>query len=344
MNYLINVLSSITFFSIMFKIFNTFINNDDNTLVITIIMKIINDDKAYTTSILLLVLLVPIMLLIITAIDQYSHDVNNTVEKLESDKIRSIASDFEDEITRITKQSLHNITYETVTTGRSTGRDKIIRHVQDRINMLNTDPRYEIECQVFDIRPSDDPFKIELTYFFEISTQDNKIRFTKNNRKPVEITDKNYPVYDPLPTLKTGARFREGYVFYQNKLSEYVISDTHDIYVNVKQHIIIRECPINDYGQHGNSNESVMFCLNNQYYHNSHDGMCLLCRLENRTGCNHNGLETFILPTDVADVAPTSIDHVLLNDRNNQYPGNMITINNNTKLYLDNGHKTKYGL
>ena len=72
--------------------------------------------------------------------------------------------------------------------------------------------------------------------------------------------------------------------------------------------------------------------------------MCLLCRLENKTSCNHYGFETFVLPTKLVDEAPASIDHVLLNDMNNQYPGSLITIGNNTLLYLDNGHKAKYGL
>jgi hypothetical protein len=66
--------------------------------------------------------------------------------------------------------------------------------------------------------------------------------------------------------------------------------------------------------------------------------------LENKTDCNHYGFETFILPTKLVDEAPVSIDHVLLNDRNNQYSGNLITIENDTFIYLDNGHKSKYGL
>lgn len=310
-------------------------------------MKIINDERAYITSILLLVLLIPIMILLTITIDQYSHDINKTAENLESDKIKSFSEDFEDEIIRVTKESLHNITYETVTIKHSTtGKDKIKKHIQNGIDenkiRLNTD--YIIQCAIKDINPSDDPFKVELKYYYEISTRDNQIKCTQNRDILVEITDKDYPVYDPLPTLKTGATLKEGYVEYENKLSEYILLEQSDVYVNVKQPIIVKECPLNDYAQHGNSNETATFCLNNHYYHNSHDAMCIFCRLENRTTCNHQGFETFILPTMAVEQAPTSIDHVLLNDRKSQYPGNLITINNNTKIYLDNGHKTKYGL
>lgn len=310
-------------------------------------MKIIKDENAYITSILLLVMLIPVLLLLIVVIDQHSHDVNSTLDKLQSDKIKSICSDFEEIIITITKESLHNITHEIVTSNRSkTTSDEIKKHIQSKIDeyALTMDDNYKIRCKIDELNPATDPFKIEIEYSLQISTKDNKISIIKNQRKWVEITDKNYPVYDPLPTLKTGAIFREGYVDYKNKLSEYVVSDTDDVYVNVKQHIIIRECPINNYIQHGNTNQSMMFCLNNHYYHDSHDGMCLLCRLENSSSCNHHGLETFILPAKIFDAAPVSIDHVLLNDRNNQYTGNIMTINNNTGIYLDNGHKKKYGL
>lgn len=310
-------------------------------------MKIINDENAYITSILLLIMLIPVLLLLIVMIDQHSHDVNSTFDKLQSDKIKSICLDFEEIIILITKESMHNITHEIVTSNRSkTTSDEIKKHIQSKIDeyALTMDNKYNIQCKIDELNPSKDPFKIEIEYSLQISTKDNKISTMKNQRKEVEITDKKYPVYDPLPTLKTGATCVDDYVDYKSKLSEYVISDVHDVYVNVKQYVIIRECPINDYSQHANTENSMMFCLNNHYYHDSHDGMCLLCRMENNTQCNHNGFETFILPTKMVEEAPVSIDHVLLNNRNNQYLGDLMMIDKNTGIYLDNGHKKKYGL
>jgi hypothetical protein len=311
-------------------------------------MKIINDENGYITSILLLIILIPVLLLLVITIDEYNDNVNNTVETLESNQIKSISEDFENEIMLITKDSLHNITYDIVTSRRSiTNRDTIKKYIQHRIDdrkisYNNTD--FLIECKINDLKPSNNPFKVEIDYTFEVKTKNNKIKNTKNGQKLVEITDKKFPVYDPLPTLKTGATFNVNNINYGKKLSDYINLDNADVYLNTIQTIIIRECPLNDYTQHGNSNETIFSCLNNHYYHNSHDGMCIFCRLENKTDCNHYGFETFILPTKLVDEAPVSIDHVLLNDRNNQYSGNLITIENDTFIYLDNGHKSKYGL
>lgn len=310
-------------------------------------MKIINDQKGFTTSILLLILLIPVFLLLVITIDEYSHNVNNTVENLESNQIKSISEDFENEILIVTKESLHNITYDIVTSKRSvTDKDTIRRYIQNRINEkeIHYNNNFLIDCEIKDLKSSDNPFKIELYYSLVVSTKDNKIKNSKNEQKLVEITDKRFPVYDPLPTLKTGATLNGNYLEYGNQLSAYININNPDAYLNTIQSIIIKECPLSDYSQHGNSNETILSCLNNHYYHNSHDGMCIFCRLENKTNCNHFGFETFIIPTKLSDDAPASIDHVLLNDINNQYPGNLVSIDNNTFLYLDNGHKSKYGL
>lgn len=316
--------------------------------IIKYIMKIINDEKGYVTSILLLVILIPVLFLLVITIDEYNHNVNNTVENLESDQIISIAEDFENEIIIITKESLHNFTYDVVTSKKSiTHKDTIKNYIQQVINERKNNYKYKdflIDCQINDLKPSDNPFKVELDYYLAVSTKDNKIKNIRNERKFVEITDKKFPVYDPLPTLKTGATLNVNHINYENKLSDYINLNNADVYLNTIQPIIIRECPLNDYTQHGNSNKTILSCINNHYYHISHDAMCLFCRLENKTSCSHYGFETFILPTKLVDEAPTSIDHVLLNDMNNQYPGNLITIENSTFFYLDNGHKTKYGL
>jgi len=125
----------------------------------------------------------------------------------------------------------------------------------------------------------------------------------------------------------------------------FISLNNSDVYNNSIEGCMIKKCPYEDYSSHGHSNEVIINCIDNHYYHKSHDGLCLLCRLEAKDTCPHYGLETFIVPTLIKDQAPVSIDHVLLNSTvNGQYGGNKIILNNTTVIYLDNGHKTKYGL
>lgn len=311
-------------------------------------MKIIKDKKGYTTSIILLVMLIPLLLLLIITIQQYDHEVDTTVENLETQKIKSKTTDFEEQIITKTKESLHEITLETVTKNRpyTNSRETLKKHIQNKTNHLQEEYLQDdiiINCTINSIKSSDDPFKIELDYTLHVTAKNTTMQISKNQKKLVEITDTQYPVYDPLPTLKTGARFTDNTVEYTDKLSQIISIEGSDAYLDTIQQVTINKCPYNDYSQHGNDNKTIQHCLNNHYYHNSHDGMCLLCRLENKTSCNDYGFETFIHPTKITDRAPASIDHVLLNDQNNQYMGNNISIANNTTLYLDNGHKTKYG-
>ena len=210
-------------------------------------MKIINDQKGFTTSILLLILLIPVFLLLVITIDEYSHNVNNTVENLESNQIKSISEDFENEILIVTKESLHNITYDIVTSKRSvTDKDTIRRYIQNRINEkeIHYNNNFLIDCEIKDLKSSDNPFKIELYYSLVVSTKDNKIKNTKNEQKLVEITDKRFPVYDPLPTLKTGATLNGNNLEYGNQLSGHININNPDAYLNTIQSIIIKECPL----------------------------------------------------------------------------------------------------
>jgi hypothetical protein len=219
--------------------------------------------------------------------------------------------------------------------------------IQNKVNEKESEYKSDvtIECNILDVKESDNPFEIEVSYSIEATTNNSNIIINKRNTKLVEITDYNYPVYDPLPTLKTGATFTDNKAYYMDKLERYLKINNSEAYLNVMEPLIIRKCPHNNYQLHGNDNKTIESCIKNHYYHNSHDGMCLLCRLENKTDCNHFGFETFIVPTITTEnQAPASIDHVLLNNQNNQYQGNKIIINNFTAIYLDDGHKAKYGL
>lgn len=312
-------------------------------------MKIINNENGYTTSIIILILLLPLIMLMIIIIDEQSHDVEKSIETIESEKIKSKTEDFENEIITTAKESLHEVSLNVTTTKKSikNSRTYLKEYIETKINKKEKQYQKDniyINTTIKQIESSDNPFKIIIEYKITAKTNKSNNKISRDERKLIDITDQKYPVYDPLPTLKTLATFNENKVYYQDKLAQNINLENNNAYLNSITPIIIKKCPYEDYSQHGNNNQTISNCLKNHYYHNSHDGLCLLCRLENKTSCNHYGLETFISPTIEYDEAPVSIDHVLLNDKNNQYSGHKIIINNHTILYLDNGHKTKYGL
>lgn len=311
-------------------------------------MKIFKDNKGFATSIFLLILLIPVLMLMIISIDHYSHDVDNTADSIQSRKIKATADNFEEEITTITKQSLHEVSLNVTANKKPlrNSRQTIKEDIQNKINKrIKQYPDYSINCQINDIKNSNDPFKIEVTYSITITKQASKINIHRQNTQEIELTDKSYPVYDSLPVLKTNANLKYNTtVFFNNNLVNYISIENASAYRNSTAYPIIRKCPYTSYTHHGDNNQTILNCIQNHYYHNSHDGLCFFCRLENRTSCGDYGFETFILPTQRMDKAPVSIDHVLLNDKSTQYPGGIIQLNNTTFIYLDNGHKTKYGL
>lgn len=311
-------------------------------------MKIIKDNKAYATSIFLLILLIPVLMLMIISIDHYSHDVDNTADNIQSRKIKAMADNFEEEIATVTKQSLHEVSLNVTTNKKPlrNSRQTIKEDIQNKINKrIKQYDDYSINCQITDIENSNDPFKIEVTYSVTITKQASKVKINRQNTQEIELTDKSYPVYDSLPVLKTNANLKYNTtVFFNNNLVNYINIDNASAYRNSTAYPIIRKCPYTSYNNHGDNNQTILNCIQNHYYHNSHDGLCFFCRLENRTSCSDYGFETFILPREHMDKAPVSIDHVLLNDKSTQYPGGIIQLNNTTFIYLDNGHKTKYGL
>lgn len=310
-------------------------------------MKILYDENAYTTSMIMLLLLIPIFFLMLFSISQYEHDINNTAENLEVKKIKTISEDIKTELEPITQQSLHEISLnvsrhaKALPDSRNTLKTMIQQRLDSRLNTFKQEG-LTVTMKVINVDSSDDPFKIRLKYSLTVSGKTDSI--TDEDTILVDFTDDKFPVYDPLPALKTGINAGEEEINYRQHLADAINLENSHVYNNAIQGIVIRKCPLKDYSQHGNSNSTIINCLNNHYYHNSHDALCLLCRLENRTSCGHYGFETFIVPTIPEERAPVSIDHVLLNDLESQYMGDSIILNNSTVIYLDNGHKLKYGL
>ena len=313
-------------------------------------MKIFEDNNGYITSMILLMLLLIIILLLIITIDEQSYYINNTAETIESNKLTSVTRDFQEEIPQITKQTLSNITRQIIeydkplTNSRTTIKNKIQKEIDDKEIDYKKKTGCNINCEINNLNPSENPFQIEIEYTIK-TTYNNKSTIKITKQEHVSITDSQYPIYDPLPTLQTGIKPTNNNIHYGKQLQEIINTNNSQVYDNATQGYIIRECPYQEYEKHGHNNTTIMDCINNHYYHKSHDGLCIFCRLENKTTCNDMGLETFILPTKNVTSAPVSVDHVLLNTtQNSKYPGNRILINNTTVIYLDDGHKTKYGL
>lgn len=313
-------------------------------------MKIFNDKNGYLTSIMLILLLIPLILLVIITIEENNYNANNTIENIKSDKLDAVTNEFEDNILIISIQAVHNITKEVTIrkTPLKNSSESIKELIQIKINnksQLYKSEGYIVDCKILAISPADNPFKLKLTYTINSKLVNDTKNYNKTNEVILDLINQYYPIYDPLPVLKTEANVIDNKIVYEDNLMNFISLNNSDVYNNSIEDCIIKKCPYEDYSSHGHSNEVIINCINNHYYHESHDGLCLLCRLEARDTCSHYGLETFIVPTLIKDEAPVSIDHVLLNSTvNGQYSGNQIILNNTTVIYLDNGHRAKYGL
>ncbi len=312
-------------------------------------MKIIKDKEGYVTGLFVFILLIPIVMLLIITINHSNDYVNITSDNIESERLSSLTADFEDDIITITKESLSNVTQSVIKNKKplSNSSKNLTDEIQERINqrerIYNNNTGINIDCNITSIKPSSDPFNITLSYSI-VSQMNNTQSIEKTETIEVTITDTKYPVYDPLPTLVTGVSNINSTINYTNQLSSLITLENPEVYDDAVSGIIIKQCPYEDYTLHGHDNTTIHNCIDNHYYHVSNDGLCILCRLENKTSCSDTGFETFIIPTvNNNGTACASIDHVLLN-MTGQYTGESIEIDNNTCLYLDDGHKSKYGL
>lgn len=317
-------------------------------MLMKINMKLIKDSNGYISGILIILLIIPVIMLLIITIDENNHYINQTSENIQDNTLNTLTTDFQNEIKILTKETMSNITRSTIHKKQplTNSKNTIKQTLQEKINQKEEEyynkTGCNIDCNINEVKPADNPFKIEVDYTIKSNFKNNC--FQRNKKEYIEITDSKYPVYDPLPALKTGTAPVNNTIQYGNNLRNIIHLDNSDAYADAVQGCIIKECPYNDYSEHGHNRTIITSCLKNHYYHESHDGLCIFCRLENKTSCSDMGLETFIIPAVAVDKAPVSIDHVLLNSADSQYSGNNITINDKTVIYLDNGHKSKYNL
>jgi hypothetical protein len=249
--------------------------------------------------------------------------------------------------------------------------------IQSKINDFNTNYQKNtgvaVDCHISSVESADDPFEVEVNS--SISTLKDNISYNKNISQKVLIAPAQFPkrfigennasaLLDPLPFIKCQKygvmSVHDGKIYYGSSLSKFMtamgIKDS-SAYVNASSPFLLKKCPYEPYTYHGNGNKFSVLknCIENGYYHESHDGACILCRLEGKAICIHPGFETFISPSYKIDKkllnAPCSIDHVIFSGNeygNETYPGEVIeyysTINDSYRIFLDHGHRIKYGL
>ncbi len=303
-------------------------------------MKIIDDDYAYVNSLLVVIISLPIFMIIILSISLSFTLANDTASDMSAHMLKSTTGDVEGQLDRISKQAIHNLSkysYDNVyVVSNST---KTLRSlIQNGINNLTGDYSKRgilINCTIINIYPADDPFSFDVYYrIYSTFVNDSSKHIQSNNMITVSIVDSSYPVYDVYPLFRSQVRTVN---------DSYIYNDVDVVYDNAASGLFIRRCPYDDYTSHANSNITFLDCLNNHYYHLSHDGLCIFCRLENRSTCPHNGLETFIIPSLRVNQSTSSIDHVYFNESADGHYNGSLRDFNDSFIYLDDAHGGKYG-
>lgn len=311
-------------------------------------MKIIQDNSGYINSLLLLILLIPIIFLILLSVSQMEVLVNDSVDVFEGEKLSSKTSEYVEQLNTVSMDAMHNLSYQCISDKRvlSNTSKSLKSIIQESANNLSVDYHkngININCRIINVVPSINPFEFNVYYRVNSSIVNDSANKNINQRGclNVSIVDNEYPVYDPIPLFTSNVNIIDNKYIYD---SVYPYNNYSYVYRDADSGIIIKKCVYDDYTLHGHSNASFNDCLKNHYYHFSHDGLCIFCRLENRTSCIHNGLETFIVSHNLSNNSIVSVDHVLFNTTGNQYEGDVCVISDSTFIYLDNGHKSKYGL
>jgi hypothetical protein len=296
---------------------------------------------------------------------------------IKSDNSFYISGDVERNIPIITRQVLKETVDNVISNGNSIPNSRILikNAVEHRMNDLcanyQNNSGVNIRCVINSVDSASDPFEVEvnstilvmkgnITYNHIVNQNISILGTDHRNKFSINSNDSN-EISDPLPFIKCkkigGMSIKNARISYGSSLKKYLEGvNGSEIYENASSPYHIKRCPYDPYKSHGNSTKltTLKNCIDNGYYHESNDGACLLCRLEGRATCNHYGFETFIVPSNEGNQkfirATCSIDHVIFGNKNfnDSYPGDSVQyyFNNNTayELFLDNGHRAKYGV
>lgn len=334
------------------------------------------ENKGYVMGGLAFLLIIPSILLMMVLIDMANLDESaNTIIK--SDNSFYISKDVERNIPVITRQVLKETVESAINTGNSIPNSRIVIRDAIECKMKDLNANYQnnsgvhINCIIDSVDSALDPFEIEvnstvivmkdnITYLHKVNQDISILGVYPQDRFPKDSYGSS-DIPDPLPFIKCkkfgGLIVTNGRINYGSSLQNYLRGvNGSEIYENASSPYYIKKCPYDPYNSHGNSTKftTLKNCIENNYYHESSDGACLLCRLEGLATCNHYGFETFIIPSPSQNQqvirATCSIDHVIFNKEKfkDQYPGEFVEYysdeNTSYRLFLDNGHRAKYGV
>jgi hypothetical protein len=320
------------------------------------------DQKGYIISGLTFLLMIPAIFLIIVFVDMAHTGVESQSLAIQSDVTFYAAKDVEGNIPVITEKVLQKTTDEVIKTGDPlpSGRMAIKKGLQEEMDHLSEKYYNEginVTCKIWSVNTASDPFKIEVNS--TIYVKKGSVTHNESISQNVSIIDPNYPIPDPLPFIKCkkygGVTNTSTKILYGSSLANLLksknLTNTY-VYENATSPLFIKKCPYDPYIGHGNFPSFIVLknCIDNGYFHESSDGTCFLCRLEGKATCHHYGFETFVAPSNSSNstlmFAPCSSEHVIFDDF--VYSGKGIVYYSNSsnywKLFLDNGHRKKYGL
>ena len=334
------------------------------------------ENKGYVMGGLAFLLIVPSILLLMVFVDMVNLDKSvDTIIK--SGNSFYISEDVERNIPVITRQVLKETVDNAVSTGNSLPNSRMVikNAIEHKMNKLSANYQnntgVNIRCTINSIESASNPFEIEVNSTILVMKDNITYNHKVNQNISILETDPQNSfsmnsncsalISDPLPFIKCkkfgGVSIENGRISYGSSLKKYLGGvDGSEVYENASSPCYIKKCPYDPYKSHGNSINFMTLknCVDNGYYHESNDGACLLCRLEGHPTCNHYGFETFIVPSSVGSQqifrAPSSIDHVVFDkdNYNDPYLGESVQYNFDDNifhvLYLDSGHRAKYGL
>lgn len=330
------------------------------------------DNKGYVMGGMAFLLIIPALILANILVSAVTMD-NTKIMPIKSDKLYQLSGDVESNIPIFALQVLNETsdmvskTGEPVSNSRSTIKTRIQTKVDDIYGKYQWETGITVYCKINSVDNSKDPYKISINSTLYANYNDSYM--VKNLSQEVQFVCSDFPdssegsykIKDPLPFIKTkgyGEIKTEGdKIYYGTVLSNYLRSkgiNNSDVYINSSSPLYIKRCPYDPYSSHGHSSLFLTLknCIDNGYFHVSADGPCIFCRLEGKSVCSHTGLETFVVPGSFnleCDTAPCSVDHVIFGLTTAEiYPGKpwRYHFNNNPlfRIYLDNGHRDKYGL
>ena len=334
------------------------------------------DNKGYVMCGLAFLLIIPSIILLIVLVNMVNLDDTSNI-MMTTDTAFHISGDVERNVPILARQTINETTENVVQTGnpvpnsREVIRNRIQTKINDIISEYQNNTGVNIQCNIQSVDSSADPFEVEINSI--ISIQKDNISYNRNIVQKVPIiglkptktfSEETYEfneIPDPLPFIKCknygSLKVNMGRITYGSTLSNYLSRKgvkNSTFYENSSSALYIKKCPFDPYISHGNSNklQTLKNCIENGYFHESKDGACFLCRLEGKANCTHYGLETFIVPAGTntrVSTAPCSIDHVIFNeDMNGIYNGEAVeyysSYNIYFRIFLDNGHRTKYGI